>query len=104
MSEQDALNTIRATLTIPVCPLTVYLFGSRSKGTARSDSDYDILVVIDEPFTVREKISLSTLWRGQLARKGIDADILVKTLQEIEEYRNRNGSLVHDALLTGIAI
>jgi predicted nucleotidyltransferase len=104
MSEQDALNIIRETISSPVKPLALYLFGSRSQGMARPDSDYDLLVVVDEPASLRDRITLSSKWRGQLARKGLDADILVKTPFEIEEYRTKIGSLIHDALRTGIAL
>lgn len=34
---------------------TIYLFGSRAKGTARPDSDYDILLVVTEDFTLQDK-------------------------------------------------
>ena len=33
----------------------MYLFGSRARGTARPDSDYDILLVVDPQFTLRDK-------------------------------------------------
>ncbi len=33
----------------------VYLFGSRAKGTARPDSDYDILLVVSETFSLDDK-------------------------------------------------
>ena len=43
-------------------PRKVILFGSRARGDARGDSDYDLLVVIDDDFP-REKLS------GQQARR-----------------------------------
>ena len=36
----------------------VYLFGSRAKGTARPDSDYDLLLVVSEAFSLQEKGAL----------------------------------------------
>jgi predicted nucleotidyltransferase len=104
MSEDDALTIIRDTLRSQVTPLAMYLFGSRSVGTARSDSDYDLLVVIDGNADQKERIALSSKWRGQLAQKGLDADILVKTPREIDEYRDRIGSVIKEALETGIEL
>lgn len=30
-------------------PRSIYLFGSRARGDAREDSDYDVLVLLDDP-------------------------------------------------------
>jgi predicted nucleotidyltransferase len=103
-TEAEALDLIRGTLREPVRPQALYLFGSRSAGTARPDSDYDILAVIAEPSSMKERVALSTLWRGRLAKQGLDADILVKTPFEIAEYRDKIGSLINAALRTGIAL
>ncbi len=37
---------------------TVYLFGSRARGTERPDSDYDLLLVVEEGFSLPEKDAL----------------------------------------------
>ena len=37
---------------------TIYLFGSRAKGTARPDSDYDFLVVVSDAFSLHDKDAL----------------------------------------------
>ena len=36
----------------------VYLFGSRAKGTARPDSDYDLLLVVSDAFSLSDKGAL----------------------------------------------
>ena len=36
----------------------VYLFGSRARGTERPDSDYDLLLVVREDFSLVEKDAL----------------------------------------------
>lgn len=36
----------------------VYLFGSRARGTERPDSDYDILLVVNENFSLDDKDKL----------------------------------------------
>ena len=103
-TEAEALDLIRGTLREPVRPQALYLFGSRNAGTARPDSDYDILAVVDGPSSMKERVALSTLWRGRLAKLGLDADILVKTPAEIAEYRDKLGSIINAALRTGIAL
>ncbi|MDP3178280.1 MAG: nucleotidyltransferase domain-containing protein [Spirochaetaceae bacterium] len=104
MTEEQALDLIRGTLRGSAPPLAIYLFGSRSSGTARPDSDFDILAVVDEPQGLKERVALSSHWRGLLARQGLDVDILVKTPRELEDYRDKAGSLIHSALRTGKAL
>lgn len=36
----------------------IYLFGSRAKGTARPDSDYDLLLVVTDAFSLKDKDAL----------------------------------------------
>lgn len=36
----------------------IYVFGSRAKGTARPDSDYDVLLVVSEAFSLDDKDAL----------------------------------------------
>jgi hypothetical protein len=85
MLHTEALDLIRGILREPV-------------------SDYDILAVIDGPSSMKERVALSNLWRGRLAKLGLDADILVKTPTEIAEYRDKLGSIINAALRTGIVL
>lgn len=43
----EIVSEIVATLLSRFTPRRVYLFGSRARGDARSDSDYDFLIEID---------------------------------------------------------
>ena len=104
MTEEKAFDLISATLRGTTLPLAIYLFGSRSSGTARPDSDFDILAVVEEPEGLKERIALASLWRGHLARQGLDVDVLVKTPRELDDYRDKAGSLIHNALRTGRAL
>ena len=47
-SEKAALEAIISRLAEALRPLKVYLFGSRAVGSARPDSDFDLLVVFDD--------------------------------------------------------
>lgn len=82
----------------------IVLFGSRAKGDFRPDSDYDILAVVSHSLEPRERLRLSSSCRLQLAKMGIDADVLVKSPEEIRDYRDKRGSIVHEALGSGIPL
>jgi len=82
----------------------VILFGSRVTGNERSDSDYDVLVVLADRVGQKERLRLASRCRLRLAREGVDVDVLVKSPQEIRDYGDKRGSIVHEALRTGVQL
>lgn len=49
---------------------TVYLFGSRARGTERPDSDYDLLLVVANNFSLPEKDALYDIVMDVLLETG----------------------------------
>jgi uncharacterized protein len=79
-------------------PDQIILFGSHARGTARPDSDVDLLVVMPVTGSKREKqIEL----RCALHDIHIAKDIIVATPEEVERRRNIVGTLVRIALREG---
>ncbi|OFZ20615.1 MAG: hypothetical protein A2X94_11380 [Bdellovibrionales bacterium GWB1_55_8] len=62
------------------------LFGSRASGTSRSDSDYDMFVVSDQPEEIRKVVSRHPL--------GKMIELLVWTPDDYEKIEERDGALV----------
>lgn len=82
----------------------VIFFGSRAKGNYDKWSDYDILVIIANTLDMREKINISEKIRDELVKLRIASDIIVKSLDEVEYYKKKIGSVVREALKEGIAV
>jgi predicted nucleotidyltransferase len=63
-------------------PERIYLFGSRARGEAGVDSDYDVLVVVrdDAPSALRRSRRAYEALRGT----GVAADVVVLTLTSFE--------------------
>jgi len=80
------------------------LFGSRARGDFSVRSDYDILIIVQKSLAIKEKMKLSARLRRELAKKGIDADIIVKSNDEIDYYKDKIGSVVRSALKEGVAL
>ena len=80
-----------------IVPDKIILFGSRARGEARSDSDYDILVVkagIKNKREISKKIYLNLNLPASV-------DIIVQTPESIEENMQRFYSIVKEAINEG---
>lgn len=63
-------------------PIKIYLFGSRAKGNARQDSDYDVLILVndDVPKELKEaREAYTALWGIK-----VPVDIVVWTKSDFE--------------------
>ena len=80
---EPLLEQIVARIVEQAQPEKVILFGSRARGDARSNSDFDILVIkeSDEP-RYRRGVALY----GALAKLPAEVDVLVYTPQEVWEW------------------
>ncbi len=79
-------------------PSRVVLFGSRASDTARDDSDYDLLVVVDEGTDAR------ALLRRLYARKRglpVSADFLVASEAHLARHVQTPGLVYEAALRSG---
>ncbi len=81
-------------------PRRVILFGSRARGDARSDSDYDLVVVLDDD-TPDEAAN----WRHRYrARRGYSADIVPCREGVLRERARAIGSFAHSIVTQGVVV
>ncbi len=79
-------------------PIRIVLFGSRAHGNARSDSDYDLLVVLDHVASSREtRIAI----RRALSDLPIAKDIVVATEADLAADSDRRRGIIERAADTG---
>ena len=98
----DALRTLLARIKETYEPLQIWLFGSRARGNARPDSDWDLFVVVrddapDEVFQPR------TAW-SVLHDAGVCADIVPWPISEFKEDWGVVNSLPHEIARDGVLI
>ena len=72
-------------------PRRIVMFGSRALGTARPDSDLDLLIEMDSSDPPAERVRAVDVLFG-LRRWAMD--LVVLTPQEVEEQRRYRNSLV----------
>ena len=103
-SDPGVLLAIRDRLVSALHPNKIVLFGSRARGDARPDSDYDLLIVSDEPGSWTE---LHVAARRALSDLHVSKDVVVLTTAEYAKYRrwlshiaavaDREGQVLYEA-------
>ena len=89
--QEDIVHEITRRLVSKFAPNKILLYGSRANGTARRDSDYDLLIVWRDEDPPRERAATV---RQALLDLGTPMDIAVVTPLEYERYRTRREHIV----------
>jgi len=83
-----------------VSPARIYLFGSRSNGSYRPDSDYDLALIYDGPLDKRElKIKARRCLPTDLS-----FDILVLTSDEFHRFKDVATTLPRELSERGVVV
>ncbi|CAA7614611.1 conserved hypothetical protein [Candidatus Terasakiella magnetica] len=81
-------------------PRRVILFGSRARGDHRTDSDFDLVVVLDD-----DAAADSMSWRRRYeARKGFSADVVPCREGALNARARAVGSFAHTVLTEGVVV
>jgi len=84
----------------------IILFGSRAKGQARPDSDWDILVVVDGALSRDERKHLWFAFYSELHKKipGKSFDLIVQNKEKFEAEKQIVNTLSNEAYLEGVRL
>lgn len=98
MIAEEQLSEIVRRVVETAHPLRIILFGSIARGTAGSESDVDILVVV--PDGTHRLETAQNIYRNLLGIKAA-VDVVVATETDIEEYKESPGLIYREALKDG---
>ena len=101
MTTTDVLSMMVQRIVERFQPLRIILFGSRVRGDARWDSDYDLLVVMPDGID-RKETTISML--RALADMPAPKDVVVTTPEEIARRGDLPGTVLRPALREGITV
>ena len=79
----------------------VILYGSRARGSATEDSDFDLLVVEKDPVSKRDEMRR---FRASLSDLEYPVDVWVMGEEEFEETRGVIGGLAYPAHKYGVVL
>jgi len=82
----------------------IILFGSRARGEARPDSDYDILVIVKGRVGRDKRRELSARIRWRLAEMLLPADIIVVGEKAWRTYGDKVGHLFYTIREEGVPV
>jgi uncharacterized protein len=89
-------STIKSLVRDYIPDAEVLLFGSRARNDAKEDSDYDLLITTKQKFTVKQKISIRSEIRKALLKEKIRSDILLHSLEEVEQKKKLPGHIIRN--------
>ena len=93
-TQDPILDEIVRRLVLHLAPRQILLFGSRARGDARADSDYDLLLVM--PFEGR-RLDAALAARSALRGLPISKDLVVLRPHEFEAWRDVPGTIAWPA-------
>ena len=82
----------------------IILFGSRARRDNNELSDYDVYIIIKENIERVKRIEITDAILERLAVKHICADIIIRSVGDVEKFKNQIGTITYDVLKEGIVI
>jgi predicted nucleotidyltransferase len=82
----------------------IILFGSRARGEQRKVSDWDILLVVKQDIDRKTKKDLFKEITEKLSHYLIPCDVIIKSIKELEFYKDFYGTATYEALKEGHAL
>jgi HEPN domain-containing protein/predicted nucleotidyltransferase len=98
LGEDQVLEHVTQTIVEHLRPRRIVLFGSRARGDAKTDSDYDIMVEMETDLgSTERRRAVNDLFR----RGPRGMDILVYTPDEVRRWKDDVGMVLYDIVREG---
>jgi predicted nucleotidyltransferase len=84
-------------------PVQVWLFGSRARGDARVDSDWDFMAILPDE-APEQDLDLCSVWQRLRDLRLQRVELFTMTRSEFEEWNRSLGTLAEIVASTGIVV
>lgn len=99
------VDALRSAVLQRLTPLLVVLFGSQAKGTSNPDSDIDLLVIDDQPFSPRRsRRRIIGDIRRSIRADSYPVDVLLFDAAELARWRETTNHVIARALREGVVL
>jgi predicted nucleotidyltransferase len=103
--ESILVESLRDAVLRQLNPLLVVLFGSQANGTAHADSDIDLLIIDERPFSAgRSRRRLIGKIRRALPADRHPVDVLLFDPSELRRWRGTTNLVIARALREGVVL
>lgn len=103
--DSSLVESLRDAVLRQLNPLLVVLFGSQAKGTANIDSDIDLLVIDDRPFSGdRSRRRMIGNIRRSMPADRHPVDVLLFDVSELRRWRQTTNHVIARALREGVVL
>ncbi len=105
MKENSFYKAIKHKVHLVLPNARIVLFGSRARGDSENKSDYDLLIITKQNFTVKEKQNYTSQLNFDLVNSlKVPFDILLNSEKEIDSKKELPGHIVRWAIKEGITL
>jgi predicted nucleotidyltransferase len=84
-------------------PVQVWLFGSRARGDARADSDWDFMAILPDG-APEEDLDICSVWKRLRDLRLKRVEVFTMTQSEFEEWSRSLGTLAEIVASTGTVV
>jgi predicted nucleotidyltransferase len=100
--DEPLLRTIAAEIEAAIPGAEVRLFGSRARGTARPDSDLDLLVTVPDGWLdSHSRLEETDALGWKLAHHRLPIELLLFSASEVEQRRHGRNNVIAEAFRYG---
>jgi uncharacterized protein len=99
LSNDQLIEEVTRRLAVAAPGAEVILFGSRSRGEERPNSDVDLLVI--QPGEVDKPRAETARLRRELRGLGVGLDVILVSREYAEDWGHFEGSVLNEALSSG---
>jgi predicted nucleotidyltransferase len=99
----DLLPQLVARIVEVLHPVQVWLFGSRARGEARADSDWDFMAILPDD-APEQDLDFPSVWQRLRDLQLKRVEVFTMTRSDFEEWNRSLGTLAEIVASTGIVV
>lgn len=96
MYQNEDINIIRDTILKEINPYQILLLGSYATGKQTEESDIDLMILVKEEISRKEKLNILFKIEKRFLKLKYDIDIILKNWAEFNKYKKYIGTVNYD--------